>query len=158
MKVSDIKPLDIEKLYLQMTKNHAVTFKQLSNTRTVLNGVFLHAVRLEVVPHSITNDIDYRQFKHRCKPDTSRKEPYTDEERSKIIAYLKEKTDIFSLAISFAFRHCMRIGELRVIKKSDIIGDTLKIERSARRNQSLNDDFTFSPIVYTIDERIKGNV
>jgi len=51
----------------------------------------------------------------------------------------------------------MRIGELVAIKKTDILDNSLLVERSRRRKQLLNDDFTFTKPMYEIEDRIKGN-
>ena len=52
---------------------------------------------------------------------------------------------------------CLRIGEIQVIKKSDVFQDRLLIERSIRERQDLQDDLTFGKTYYNIDGRIKGN-
>jgi len=51
----------------------------------------------------------------------------------------------------------MRISELVAIKKTDIFENSLLVERSRRRKQYLNDDFSFSKPKYVIEDRIKGN-
>ena len=147
----------LENFFLEITKNHALSHKQLANLRSTLSGVFKYAVKLRCVPRSIIFDVDYKQFRTRCKPDDSKKDAYTDEERKKILLYLENKTDVYSLAISFAFRLCLRIGELQALKKTDVVGCRLKVERSIRRNQTINDDLSFNPISYVVDERNKGN-
>jgi integrase len=157
MKVEKIKVFDLEDFFFSITKGHAITFKRLSNVRTVLEGIFKYAIRLELTERSIVFDVNYRQFRTRCKPSTSKKDPYTDDERKAISEYLEDKTDIYSLAISFAFQMCLRIGELQTIKKADFKGDTLFIGRSMRRRQQMNDDLTFGKIHYDIDPRVKGN-
>jgi len=156
-KINDITIIDLEGFFNNITENHAITFKRLSNVRSVLSGIYKHAVRLEIIPRSIVFDLDYRQYHTRCKPSNSKKENYTDTERIAICEYLEKETDIYSLAIVFAFKNCLRIGELSVIKKTDILQDRLRIERSIRQRQDLQDDFTFGEIYYDIDERIKGN-
>lgn len=156
-KVKEITLFDIEDFFNAITKGHAITYKRLSNVRTVLSGVFKYAIRLREVDHSVVFDVDYKQFRTRCKPSTSRKDTYSDDERKAISAHLENKTDIYSLAITFAFRLCLRIGELQVIKKTDVQGDALFIGRSIRRRQHMNDDLTFGGIHYDIDPRIKGN-
>lgn len=100
---------------------------------------------------------DYKQFHTRCKPTSSNKQNYTEEERKRILEYLSSKKDIYSQAIKLAFYLCLRIGELVSIKKSDIQGNEIFINRSTRRHQKMNDDLSFGKTEYTIEERIKGN-
>ena len=48
-------------------------------------------------------DLDYKQFHTRCKPTSSNKQNYTEEERKQILEYLSSKKDIYSQAIKLAF-------------------------------------------------------
>jgi len=156
-KVRDIRVMDLEDFFFDITKGHAITFKRMTNIRSLLNGVFKFAVRHGIVSHSIVFEISYNQFRARCKPSKSNKEPYTEEERKKILAFLADKTDIYSMSIKLAFYLSLRIGELQVIKKTDVGADEIFIGRAMRRRQSMNDDLTFNAIEYVVEERIKGN-
>ena len=55
-------------------------------------------------------------FRKRCKPQNSNKDNYTLEERQRILDYLADKTDIYSLAIRFSFFVPLRISETCAIK------------------------------------------
>jgi len=156
-RVKDISLVDLEDFFLSITGGHAITFKCLCNVRSELSGIFKFAVRQGLVQHSIVLDVDYRQYRTRCKPSKSDKAPYTDDERKKVLAYLADKTDVYSLCIELAFYLCLRIGELQVIEKADVGSTELTIGRSMRRQQIMNDDLSFGPIQYTVEERIKGN-
>ena len=159
-KIRDITVFDLENFFYKITENHGITYKRLSNVRSVLNGIFKYAARppLSIIERSIVLDLDYKQlFRTRCKPSGTNKEIYSVDERKAILNYLNYKTDIYSLAISFAFRNCLRIGELQVLKKSDVLDDSLQVERSIRRQQYLNDDLSFSKTHYIVEQRIKGN-
>lgn len=156
-RIRDIELADIEDFFLSITKNHAITYKRLTNIKSVLNGVFKYAVRLKIIRHSPMADLDYKQFHTRCKPASSNKQNYTEEERKQILKYLSNKTDVYSQAIKLAFYLCLRIGELVAIKKDDIRGNEIFINRSTRRHQKMNDDLTFGKTEFTVEERIKGN-
>ncbi|MBS6420516.1 MAG: tyrosine-type recombinase/integrase [Limosilactobacillus reuteri] len=156
-KVSEIDFSDIEDFFLEITKDHAITYKRLTNVKSVLNGVFKHAVRLKIIKHSPMPDVDYTQFHTRCKPSNTRKENYTDEERTKMLKFLACVDDPYSYCIQLSLFLCLRIGELIVVQKSDIQDNILYINRSIRKNQDMNDDLTFGSVYYTVEERIKGN-
>ena len=156
-RIKDIELVDIEDFFLGITKNHSITYKRLTNIKSVLNGVFKYALRLKVINHNTMVDLDYKQFHTRCKPTSSNKQNYTEEERKQILEYLSSKKDIYSQAIKLAFYLCLRIGELVSIKKEDIQGNEIFINRSTRRHQKMNDDLSFGKTEYTIEERIKGN-
>lgn len=156
-KVTSLELSDMESFFLDITKDHAITYKRMTNIKSVLNGVFKHAIRLKLIKHSPMADLDYKQFKTRCKPTSSNKNNYTMEERQKIINYLDTKSDVYSLAIQLAFFLCLRIGELISIEKADIHENEIFIKRSTRKRQIMNDDLTFGKVHYDIEERIKGN-
>lgn len=156
-KVVSIEMSDMETFFLDITANHAITYKRLINVKSVLNGVFKHGIRLKIIGHSPMAELDYKQFRTRCKPPASSKENYTEEERQKILGYLSSKTDVYSLSIQLAFFLCLRIGELICIEKQDIQGDKIFIRRSTRKRQDMNDDLSFGKVHYDIEERIKGN-
>lgn len=157
--VVDLEMSDIECFFLDITVNHSITYKRMTNVKSLLNGVFKHAVRLKLIEHSPMAELDYKQFRTRCKPTNPPKKNYTEEERRRIITYLDNKTDIYSLSIQLAFFLCLRIGEIISLKKEDVDFqlNRIYIRRSCRRRQEMNDDLTFGKRYFDIEERIKGN-
>ena len=158
-KVREIRMYDLEDFFMQITTNHAITYKRLTNVKSMLNGLFKYGIRIALINDSPMHNVDFAQFQTRCKPENSVKDIYTLAEREAILQYLSAKTDIYSFAVQLAFYLCIRVGELITLKKSDIdIQDNkIYILRSARKQQILQDDLTFSPVEYTVEERIKGN-
>lgn len=158
-KVREIRMYDLEDFFMQITTNHAITYKRLTNVKSMLNGLFKYGIRIALINDSPMHNVDFAQFQMRCKPENSVKDIYTLAEREAILQYLSAKTDIYSFAVQLAFYLCVRVGELITLKKSDIdIQDNkIYILRSARKQQILQDDLTFSPVEYTVEERIKGN-
>ena len=158
-KVREIRMYDLEDFFMQITTNHAITYKRLTNVKSMLNGLFKYGIRIALINDSPMHNFDFAQFQTRCKPENSVKDIYTLAEREAILQYLSAKTDIYSFAVQLAFYLCVRVGELITLKKSDIdIQDNkIYILRSARKQQILQDDLTFSPVEYTVEERIKGN-
>lgn len=158
-KVREIRMYDLEDFFMQITANHAITYKRLTNVKSMLNGLFKYGIRISLINDSPMHNVDFVQFQTRCKPENSVKDIYTLAEREAILQYLSAKTDIYSFAVQLAFYLCVRVGELITLKKSDIdIQDNkIYILRSARKQQILQDDLTFSPVEYTVEERIKGN-
>lgn len=156
-KVTEIDMFDLETFFLQITTDHAITYKRLTNVRSILNGIFRHAIRLRLVSDTPMHAVDFRQFQTRCRPENTMNSNYSLEERQKILQFLSPKTDVYALAVQLSFYLCVRIGELISLKKSDIQGDKICILRSTRKRQIMQDDLTFSKVQYTIEDRIKGN-
>lgn len=157
IQVAKIEISDFEDFLYDITKDYAITSKRLSNIISVLNGIMRRCVSKKIIPHNLLSDVDKQIFHNRCKPANSVKDNYSTEERQKILDYLQDKTDAYSLAIRFAFYLPLRFSETAALKYSDIKNGKLRIQRAQRTCQKMNDDLTFEPRYLTNDERIKGN-
>jgi len=157
MQVAKIEISDFEDFLYDVTRNYSITSKRLSNIISVLNGIMRRCVSRKIIPHNLLSDVDKKIFHNRCKPSNSQKDNYSAEERQKILDYLQDKTDAYSLAIRFAFYLPLRFSETAALKYSDIKKGTLRIQRAQRTCQEMNDDLTFEPRYLTNEERIKGN-
>ncbi len=157
MQVAKIEISDFEDFLYDITKDHAITSKRLSNIISVLNGILRRCISRKIIPHNLLKDVDKTIFHNRCKPVNSAKDNYSVEERQTILNYLQDKTDAYSLAIRFAFYLPLRFSETASIKYSDIKDGKLRIQRAQRTCQKMNDDLTFEPRYLTNEERMKGN-
>ena len=157
MQVAKIEILDFENFLYDITKDFAITSKRLSNIISVLNGIMRRCVSRQIIQHNLLADVDKKIFYNRCKPQNTQKENYSAEERQRILNYLEDKTDAYSLAIRFSFYLPLRFSETAAIKYSDIQGNKLSIQRAQRTCQKMNDDLTFEERYRTNEERIKGN-
>lgn len=156
-KVKLIKTIDLEDFFLSITKRHSITYRRLASVRGVLNGVLKYAIRQEYIAINPLDKLDFATFKRRCRAEAP-KENYTVEERAQILDYLAGKTDVYSLAIQLSFYLCVRIGELSAIKREDVHDTFIFIRHAQRKFRPLNDDLSFGPVQYEVEERIKGNL
>lgn len=83
-----------------------------------MNCIIYYAVELEIIEHNVLCDINYRQFHYKAENNDIL--PFTEIERKKIINYLSDKDDLYSLALKLDFHLILRIGELKGLKWSDI--------------------------------------
>lgn len=157
MQVAKIELSDFENFLYDITKNYAITSKRLSNIISVLNGILRRCISRKIISHNILSDIDKKVFHNRCKPQNEAKEIYSSTERQRILDYLKNDYDAYSLAIRFAFYLPLRFSEIAGIKYTDIVNKKLHIQRAQRTCQKMNDDLTFESRYLTNEERIKGN-
>ena len=157
MQVAKIDIPDFEAFLYDITKDYAITSKRLTNIISVLNGILRRCVSKKIIPHNLLADVDKQIFHNRCKPENTEKDNYTSEERQKILDYLQDKTDAYSLAIRFAFYLPLRFSETAAIKYSDIKDGKLRVQRAQRTCQKMNDDLSFEPRYLTNEERVKGN-
>ena len=157
MQVAKIEISDFEDFLYEITKDYAITSKRLSNIITVLNGILRRCVSRKIIPHNLLADVDKKVFHNRCKPANTEKEIYSKEEREKILDFLKDKNDAYSLAIRFAFYLPLRFSETAAIKYNDIKDGNLKIQRAQRTCRKMDENLNFKGRYLTNDERIKGN-
>jgi integrase len=157
MRTVDIGVEHLEKYFYGVTANFAITSKRLTNIVVVLNGIFKRSVSLKLIPHNPLLDTDMSLFRRRCKPRNTYKDNYTVNERKRILDYLADKNDVYSLAIQLDFYLCVRIGELCSLKYSDVENGLLHINRSMRETYKMDSNMNFRLGGVTNEERIKGN-
>lgn len=155
--VVKISTHDLKSYYLKVTANYAITKKRLININVVLNGIMNYCVDREIITHNLIRDIDMKQYQKRCRSSKSTKVNYTDEERTKLLAYLSEIDEMYAYAIQLDFYATLRIGELLSIRYDDIKNGFVSINRSMRESYTIDSNMNFTLSGVTNDERIKGN-
>lgn len=156
-KVVEITTDDLEIFYYTITANHSISKKRFTNINVVLNGIFKRCVALKIIPHSPIGDIDLDVFRKRCKPSKSTKTNYTVEERQKLLDYLSTIDEMYSYAIQLDFYLTCRIGELLALKREDVDGDYIYINRTLRQNYNIDENLHFTLGETSNEERLKGN-
>ena len=124
--IRTLTPTDFIKFFRSLTKDRKMTRKRFNDVKSVLNGLFYYAIELEVINHNPLLEINYGQFSY--KPEKSKHLPFTEEERSRILAHVPED-DLYSLAILLDFHLTLRIGELKGLRFDDIQNDFICIQR-----------------------------
>ena len=137
--MKDLKVQDYIDYFRKITKNRQLTRKRFNNLKSILNGMLYLAVEKGIISHNCLSDINYKQFSF--KAENNDVQPFTEEERLKIIASLSTQTDDFySLAILLDFHLVLRIGELKGLKWSDIHGDFIRIQRFVNEKNEIVED------------------
>lgn len=137
--MKDLKVQDYIDYFRKITKNRQLTRKRFNNLKSILNGMLYLAVEKGIISHNCLSDINYKQFSF--KVENNDVQPFTEEERLKIIASLSTQTDDFySLAILLDFHLVLRIGELKGLKWSDIHGDFIRIQRFVNEKNEIVED------------------
>lgn len=153
--LTQLKPVHFLNQFRKMTKGATMTVKRFNDAKSVLNGIMYYAIENEIIQHNIIKDINYRQFSF--KPENTKKEIFTLEERTLILNYLSNNNDMYPLAIQFDFYVIMRIGELKALRWSDIEGDYIKIHSQELEVQTMNDDLTFNARTHENVDYVKGH-
>jgi integrase len=121
--LKQLKAKDFIQYFRSITKNRTLTRKRFNDIKSVMNGIIYYAIENEIMEHNHLRDINYRQFAY--KPESHDIFPYTEEERKRMLNHLSD--DLYSLAIKLDFCTIIRIGELKVLKWSDIKGDYIYV-------------------------------
>lgn len=99
------------------TKEH-LTRRGLNNAKTILNRIFDYAIDHDYVSLNVARSV--RTTDLICKEEDNEDLVYSDEERGRIMNQALIEDDVFARAIFLMFSLCVRIGELRSLKWSDI--------------------------------------
>ena len=143
LKNQEITKIPMKDLYIdyfrKITKDRQLTRKRFNDLKSILNGMLYLAVEKRIISHNCLSDINYKQFTF--KAENNNVQPFTEEERLKIIESLSARTDDFySLAILLDFHLVLRIGELKGLKWSDIHGDSIRIQRFVNEKNEIIED------------------
>lgn len=153
----DLKPKDYIHFFETITKGRNLTSKCVCNIKSLLNKIYAYAIREELVEYNPIKSIDFSEFNYYV-PDNSNK-VYTLENRQKLLNYLKDIIEPYSLAIQFDFQITCRIGEIKALRwdNVDFENRTITINEQALSQRQLQDDLTFGKSTTEIVPRIKGN-
>lgn len=87
----------------------------------------------------------------------AKKTNYTAEERKKLLDYLSDVKEMYSYAIQLDFYLTCRIGELLALKREDVDGDYIYINRTLRQNYNIDENLHFTLGETSNEKRLKGN-
>ena len=158
MPVKDIKPITLIRFFRKITKNRDVTYKRLSNARSVLNGIMNYAIEEELIVYNPVREVNLKAFT--VKPvENQRDNVFSVEDTTKLLTYLQDFNEPYALAIQLSFYLFIRIGETKAIRIEDIDLEkkTLYLHSQALTERVLNNDLTFSTRKVVISNQMKGN-
>ena len=143
MQIAEIKPVHVMKLFQIWTGNGKITRKDFNNRKSVLNGIFRHAVLNEIITFSPITDLPCNTLKFKL-PNASKK-AYTVEEHAMLLSYLKTlEQDAYTLAIQFAFYGIFRVGEIKGLTWDTENENIITIKQQLVEERTLQEDMTFS--------------
>lgn len=159
MPVKDIKPITLIRFFRKITKNRDITYKRLSNARSVLNGMMNYAIEEELIVYNPVREVNLKSFT--VKPvENQQNNVFSVDETTTLLTYLESIEDEpYALAIQLSFYLFIRIGETKAIRIEDIDLEekTVYLHSQALTERVLNDDLTFSTRRVTISNQMKGN-
>ena len=116
--ITKLKASTIKAFYASISANEALSRTGLNNVKTILNQVFDHAIDRDYVSSNVARSVRTNDLI--CREEDNDDLIYSDEERRKVMFQAIREDDVFARAIFLMFSLCVRIGELKALKWSDI--------------------------------------
>lgn len=158
MPIKEIKPITLIKFFRRITKNRTITYKRMSNARSVLNGIMTYAIEEEVITHNPVSDVNFKSFTYKPVENQS-DNVFSKEDTVTLLKYLQHIHEPYSLAIQLSFYLFIRVGETKAIRWEDVDFEqkTVYLHGQALTERKLNDDLSFSKREVTVVNQMKGN-
>ena len=158
MPITEIKPIILIRFFRSMTKDRTITYKRMSNARSVLNGIFSWAIEEEIIEHNPVSDVNFKTFTYKPVEEQT-DNVFTEQDTITLLTYLQGISDEpYALAIQLFFYLFIRIGEMKAIRWDDINWDekTIYLHTQALVDNDLKDDLTFSRRKVVVSDQMKG--
>ena len=111
---------------LSLSISEKATRHQLTEIKTILNGIYDYAVIRDIVPVNVARNCNTRTIRTKAEQNDPYN-VYTQSDRAKILLALKDSTDPYDLAICMMFCLCCRVGEIEAMHFEDINQETQEI-------------------------------
>lgn len=155
--VNKVTAKDIRLYFELLTKDRKHTHRTITNFKSILSGMLTYAVEEELIEHNPIFDVDFRKFPCRIE-DNNIENVFKTYEVKRLLAYLENIHEAYSLAIQLDFNLILRVGELKALKWEDIDfkKKTVYIHSQALEDYALNDDLSSCPKTRHTETYIKG--
>lgn len=131
--ISSLTESYLEDFIKKSIKDEKLTAKGYAKLRLILRGMLKHSKKLghtDISQSEFFGDLELSRNIFEKHIKNKELEVFSEEEIEILSSYLLEHRSIQNLGILLAFQTGVRVGELCTIKKSDIIGQTIHIQRT----------------------------
>ena len=141
-KIKDVTEEDICEFLEEKVCEFELSIRAYSNLKSILRGILKYARKKKLISISIEDaftdiDISDRDFKIKIADDS--KEIFYDDEISKVLTYCYDhKDDLCCLGVALMFGSGLRVGEVVVLKFTDISGDLIRVTKTESRYKEGN--------------------
>ena len=132
-KIKSITDIYLEDVIRQTIVEFKLTQKAYANMRTIVIGIFKHAKRLGLTKISISsffNDLELSKNVFKKNIKVKEDQVYLENEIPIIANYLKDNSTLPNLALLLAFQTGIRAGELSTLKFSDVLKNSIHVQRT----------------------------
>ncbi len=155
--ITSLKASKIKEYYREISANACLTRRGLNNAKTILNHIFDYAVDMDYVTSNIARAV--RTTDLICKEEANEELVYSDDERLRVMKQAEKEDDVFARAIFLMFSLCVRIGELRSLRWSDIDWEkrTVFIHSQIVRQKDSEGNYCFKYVNRTKGKKKEAN-
>lgn len=137
-RIKNVEEEEISEFLEEQIPLYNLTSKAFSNLKTITRGFLKRAKKRKLISWNVEEmfqelDTSESDFKKVVKEDYE--EVFSEEETDRIIPYLISHRDRQNLGILLMFATGIRVGELAVLKKEDVLDNYLNIHRTETKFQ-----------------------
>ncbi len=156
-RVNEITPKLLYRFFRKITKDRTYTKQMVNDIRCVLSGMFSYAIERDIIQMNPIRDVDLRRLSYKPNQDKT-DNVFTKDDVWKLLNYLEDDTDPYSLAIQLDFNLFARVGEIAGLmwENVDFENRTVYICHQINYEPELNDDLTFSEKKMVTEDYLKG--
>ena len=139
--IKSVEPEMIEDFLVEQISEFDLDAKGLAKVKGLLIGVFKRAQHRKLWMYSITNvisDMDSSDFNLKKRWKAEADDVFSADEIKIVFTYLKEHPDRHNFGIMLLFVTGMRVGELVALKYTDFTENTIRIQRTERKQTNEN--------------------
>ncbi|SEK64831.1 Site-specific recombinase XerD [Butyrivibrio sp. ob235] len=129
--IKDIKASELKLFFKKICAGRTLSRKAFNNVKSIMNMVYDLAVESDILTDNLSRSLNCKDLKFKAVDNSNKR--YTDEDRDAILEVLKamKHKSGYEYGIELMFCLCIRIGELKALKWSDIDfrKNTIKISR-----------------------------
>lgn len=118
MPISKVKKVTLHEHYEQIVFDHHLSRAGLNDAKILFNKAFEWAVNHDIIDINMAAAVATKDII--CRRVDNADKVYTDEERDKLLALFEKDDHVASKALSLMFCLCVRSGEIRALKWTDV--------------------------------------
>lgn len=155
--IKELKAKDYKTFFGKTVIKHQLTQKYFSELKSVINGILDYATDEEIIEYNCVKNLKTDSLAFRVvDEDEKAEEVYSIDDRTKLLNYLDDKDDLYSLAMQLDMYTIMRIGEVLALKWSDFKEDSFRIQRQLIREVDLNSSGKHTKYKWVLKSYVKG--
>jgi integrase len=118
--IKDIRASDLKLFFKEICAGRVLSRKAFNNVKSIMNMIFDLAVESDIVTDNLSRSLNCKDLKFKAVDNSNKR--YTSDDRNAILEVLKsmKRKSGYEYGIELMFCLCVRIGELKALRWSDV--------------------------------------